>query len=172
MAGEARGEPVWAALLGKGVARPIRVPKVGSPLSAEGVGSMRSVDPLRSQSQPEHPVAAPEPRSAPPSVWAYPLRMAASVDHVRRLIAQVDPTIEQRVLTGLSSGEGLIWAVRDPTSQDPGITDQRLLVIEPEFASVLKASAREISTLSLTLRSAWDSRLPEIHHGFEQHNRS
>lgn len=61
-------------------------------------------------------------------------------------------------MTGLSSGEGLIWAVRDPTTQDPGITDQRLLVAEPEFASVLKAASREISTLSPTLRSAWDGR--------------
>jgi len=85
-------------------------------------------------------------------------RKGSSWDHVRRLIAQVDPTIEQRILTGLSSGEGLIWAVRDPTAKDPGISDQRLLVIEPEFASVLKASAREISTLSPTLRSAWDGR--------------
>jgi hypothetical protein len=85
-------------------------------------------------------------------------RKGSSWDHVRRLIAQVDPHLERRILTGLSSGEGLIWAVRDPTAQDPGITDQRLLVIEPEFASVLKASAREISTLSPTLRSGWDGR--------------
>ncbi|MCA1680992.1 MAG: DUF3987 domain-containing protein [Actinobacteria bacterium] len=85
-------------------------------------------------------------------------RKGSSWDHVRRLIAQVDPTIERRILTGLSSGEGLIWAVRDPTSQDPGIPDQRLLVIEPEFSSVLKTSAREISTLSPTLRCAWDAR--------------
>jgi hypothetical protein len=85
-------------------------------------------------------------------------RKGSSWDHVRRLIAEVDPTIERRILTGLSSGEGLIWAVRDPTSQDPGIPDQRLLIIEPEFASVLKTSAREISTLSPTLRCAWDAR--------------
>ncbi|MGH2743405.1 MAG: hypothetical protein ACRDN8_13190, partial [Thermoleophilaceae bacterium] len=85
-------------------------------------------------------------------------RKGSSWDHVRRLLAATDPTIEQRILTGLSSGEGLIWAVRDPTSQDSGISDQRLLVVEPEFASVLKASAREISTLSPTLRSAWDGR--------------
>ena len=82
----------------------------------------------------------------------------SSWDHVRRLLADVDPTIEPRIMTGLSSGEGLIWAVRDPTTQDPGISDQRLLVIEPEFASVLKAASREISTLSPTLRSAWDGR--------------
>jgi len=85
-------------------------------------------------------------------------RKGSSWDHVRRLLAQVDATIEQRVLTGLSSGEGLIWAVRDPSGQDPGISDQRLLIIEPEFASVLKASSREISTLSPTLRCAWDGR--------------
>jgi hypothetical protein len=85
-------------------------------------------------------------------------RKGSSWDHVRRLIADVDPSLEHRILTGLSSGEGLIWAVRDPSGQDPGISDQRLLVIEPEFASVLKASTREISTLSPTLRSAWDGR--------------
>jgi hypothetical protein len=85
-------------------------------------------------------------------------RKGSSWDHVRRLIAQVDPSLEQRVLTGLSSGEGLIWAVRDPTSQDPGHSDQRVLVIEPEFASTLKAANREISTLSPTLRSGWDGR--------------
>jgi hypothetical protein len=85
-------------------------------------------------------------------------RKGSSWDHVRRLIADADASIERRVLTGLSSGEGLIWAVRDPTGSDPGHTDQRLLVIEPEFASVLKAASREISTLSPTLRSAWDGR--------------
>jgi Protein of unknown function (DUF3987) len=85
-------------------------------------------------------------------------RKGSSWDHVRRLLADVDPSIQPRTLTGLSSGEGLIWAVRDPTAQDPGISDQRLLVIEPEFASVLKAASREISTLSPTLRSAWDGR--------------
>jgi hypothetical protein len=85
-------------------------------------------------------------------------RKGSSWDHVRRLLTAADPSIESRTLTGLSSGEGLIWAVRDPTAQDPGHPDQRLLVIEPEFASVLKAASREISTLSPTLRSAWDGR--------------
>ncbi|MGZ6565482.1 MAG: DUF3987 domain-containing protein [Solirubrobacteraceae bacterium] len=85
-------------------------------------------------------------------------RKGSSWDHVRRLILAADPSLEPRVLTGLSSGEGVIWAVRDPTGQDPGIPDQRLLVIEPEFASVLRASSREISTLSPTLRSGWDGR--------------
>lgn len=85
-------------------------------------------------------------------------RKGSSWDHVRRLIIAADPSLEPRVMTGLSSGEGVIWAVRDPTAQDPGIPDQRLLVIEPEFASALKAAGREISTLSPTLRSGWDGR--------------
>jgi hypothetical protein len=52
----------------------------------------------------------------------------------------------------------LIWTLRDPQGPDPGAHDKRLLVVEPEFASVLKATSREISTLSPTLRSAWDGR--------------
>ena len=93
-------------------------------------------------------------------------RKGSSWDHVRRLIAQVDPAIERRILTGLSSGEGLIWAVRDPTAQDPGITDQRLLVIEPEFASVLKAaSSRDLDALAdAALRVGWPAaRDPDPH---------
>jgi hypothetical protein len=85
-------------------------------------------------------------------------RKGSSWDHVRRLILDADPSLAPRILTGLSSGEGVIWAVRDPTGQDPGVPDQRLLVIEPEFASALRAASREISTLSPTLRSGWDGR--------------
>jgi hypothetical protein len=85
-------------------------------------------------------------------------RKGSSWDHVRRLILDADPSLQPRILTGLSSGEGVIWAVRDPSGQDPGHSDQRLLVIEPEFASTLRAASREISTLSPTLRSGWDGR--------------
>ena len=89
-------------------------------------------------------------------------RKGSSWDHVHRLIGAADPAITSRTLTGLSSGEGLIWSVRDPQGQDPGAADRRLLVIEPEFVSVLKAVSREISTLSPTLRSAWDGRPLQI----------
>lgn len=85
-------------------------------------------------------------------------RKGSSFDHVARLLAQADPAFPARLSTGLSSGEGLIWTVRDPAGQDPGAIDKRLLVIEPEFASVLKSTGRELSTLSPTLRSAWDGR--------------
>ncbi|MHB1570018.1 MAG: YfjI family protein [Solirubrobacteraceae bacterium] len=85
-------------------------------------------------------------------------RKGSSWDHVCRLITTIDPTLGPRILTGLSSGEGVIWSVRDPAGQDPGPGDQRLLVIEPEFASALRAASREMSTLSPTLRSGWDGR--------------
>ena len=85
-------------------------------------------------------------------------RKGSSFDHVARLLAQADPAFPARLTTGLSSGEGLIWTVRDPAGPDPGAVDKRLLVIEPEFATVLKSTGRELSTLSPTLRSAWDGR--------------
>jgi len=85
-------------------------------------------------------------------------RKGSSFDHVARLLSQADPAFPSRLTTGLSSGEGLIWAVRDPQGPDPGALDKRLLVVEPEFASVLKSTGRELSTLSPTLRSAWDGR--------------
>jgi hypothetical protein len=89
-------------------------------------------------------------------------RKGSSWDHVQRLIGGADPAITARILTGLSSGEGLIWAVRDRHGHDPGASDRRLLVIEPEFVSVLKNASRDISTLSPTLRSAWDGRPLQI----------
>ncbi len=93
----------------------------------------------------------------------------------RRLMGAVDPSWDpEHVVTGLSSGEGLIWAVRDPIDKsepikdgkhisgyqtvmmDPGVKDKRLLVIEEEFASVLQRARREGNTLSAVLRQAWD----------------
>ena len=82
--------------------------------------------------------------------------------------------VQNHVVSGMSSGEGLIWAVRDAIEkhqpikdrgrilgyesvvEDPGITDKRLLVEEPEFASTLKVMARQGSTLSPVIRQAWD----------------
>lgn len=85
-------------------------------------------------------------------------RKGTSWDHARRLITTADATLAERILTGLSSGEGLVWALRDPTASDPGIPDRRLVAFEAEFASALKACTRDNSTLSATLRSAWDGR--------------
>jgi hypothetical protein len=85
-------------------------------------------------------------------------RKGTSWDHAAQLITTADGTLAERILTGLSSGEGLVWAVRDPTPSDPGVSDRRLLAFESEFVSALKAASRDNSTLSATLRSAWDGR--------------
>lgn len=85
-------------------------------------------------------------------------RKGSSWDHVAALMARADPGFAARTSTGLSSGEGLIWALRDPTGPDRGNPDGRLLVLEPELASVLKSLGRDQNTLSPVLRSAWDAR--------------
>ncbi len=85
-------------------------------------------------------------------------RKGSSFDHVARLLCAAQSDFHDRLSSGLSSGEGLIWSVRDPQGPDAGAKDARLLISEPEFASVLKSTAREISTLSPVLRSAWDAR--------------
>ena len=81
---------------------------------------------------------------------------------------QVDPKWEdERVRSGLSSGEGFINEVRDEVRRwepkdrvyqvvDPGADDKRLMVIEPEFASLLSVMERPGNTLSPVLRKAWD----------------
>lgn len=64
----------------------------------------------------------------------------------------------------LSSGEGLVWAIRDAAETktkddeptDNGVKDKRLLVIEGELGGALRVAGREGSSLSAILRSAWD----------------
>ena len=85
-------------------------------------------------------------------------RKGSALDHVTRLLGEVDPAFPARLATGLSSGEGVVWKVRDGDGQDAGAVDKRLLVIETEFASVMKSASRETSTLSSTLRNVWDGR--------------
>jgi hypothetical protein len=67
---------------------------------------------------------------------------------------------------GVSSGEGLMWAIHDPIENrgavvDAGVADKRLLVYEPEFANVLKQGERSGNTVSVILRQMWDG-LPFI----------
>lgn len=87
-------------------------------------------------------------------------RKGSSWDHVETLFAAVDQGFTERcVSSGLSSGEGLIWEVRDPVDgQDQGAGDKRRLILESEFAQVLKVLAREGNTLSPVVRNAWDGK--------------
>jgi hypothetical protein len=103
-------------------------------------------------------------------------RKGTSEGRVRQVFGDVDEQwVRERIASGLVSGEGLIWWVRDPiytvenikekgrivgtqeVLADPGIEDKRLLVVESEFASVLRVCRRETNMLSPTMRSAWDS---------------
>jgi hypothetical protein len=104
-------------------------------------------------------------------------RKGTSWNHIAHLMERVDPEWRRDCISnGLSSGEGLIWEVRDPIEEtkpirqngkhtgeyekyiaNHGEPDKRLLVIESEFAKVLKVMTREGNTLSPVIRSAWDS---------------
>lgn len=101
-------------------------------------------------------------------------RKGTSLGYPKAIFEDADPAWAHRVVDGLSSGEGLIWAVRDPIAKkeprkkkgeatsyeeviiDHGEADKRLMVVEGEFAQVLKVMRREGNTLSPVLRRAWD----------------
>jgi hypothetical protein len=100
-------------------------------------------------------------------------RKGTSLQRVLRVFDRADQYWRQNCLAhGLSSGEGLIWEVRDPITRrvrdresgeeyeeivEEGVADKRLTVIESEFANTLKVMARQGSTLSPVIRAAWDS---------------
>uniref|UniRef100_E6QID9 DUF3987 domain-containing protein n=1 Tax=mine drainage metagenome TaxID=410659 RepID=E6QID9_9ZZZZ len=82
-------------------------------------------------------------------------RKGTSGDEIIRLFSSVDSDwSKDRVTTGLSSAEGLIAEVRDDA--DPPL-DRRLLIVQPEYAGVLKVMTREGNNLSPVLRQAWDN---------------
>jgi hypothetical protein len=89
-------------------------------------------------------------------------RKGTSWGRINALLSAVDPVwADDRVQSGLSSGEGLIEAVRDPQSDskddDRGVSDKRLQVVQGEFCSVLQVMQRDGNILSAVLRDAWDS---------------
>jgi hypothetical protein len=103
-------------------------------------------------------------------------RKGTSLSQTRRPFDTADQVwAETRIQSGLSSGEGLIWAVRDPIERkdpikqhgrvvgyeavvaDHGVEDKRLLVIETEFSSTLKVADRDGNTLTGVIRQAWDT---------------
>jgi len=97
-------------------------------------------------------------------------RKGTSWDYVKNILRSIDETLQFNA--GLSSGEGLINAVRDeiikqqydkktkeiePIVVDEGVKDKRLLVIEQEFSATLKVLNREGNILSAIIRGAWDT---------------
>jgi hypothetical protein len=104
-------------------------------------------------------------------------RKGSSWSHIKRFLEACDMMwASDCVKGGLSSGEGLIWQVRDPiyenkpikergkptgeyqeTCVDFGVSDKRLLLQEAEFSSVLRMTDREGNTLSPIIRKAWET---------------
>jgi hypothetical protein len=96
-------------------------------------------------------------------------RKGTSWSRVREVFERI-PDWKPHV-SGLSSGEGLKYHVRDPREEtkpkktgelvteivDEGVSDKRLLVVESEFASALRTAQRPGNTLSATIREGWDS---------------
>ena len=91
-------------------------------------------------------------------------RKGTAVAWARRLLALLDADfLRVNVVAGLSSGEGIIHALRDGREADasgkgadPGTLDKRLLVVEGEFSAVLRVQKRDGNILSAILREAWD----------------
>src|SRR5262245_27750853 len=95
-------------------------------------------------------------------------RKGTSANRIRAIFDVTDQDwVRTRVLSGMSSGEGVIFAVRDPVYAmrkgeevcvDAGVADKRLLFDEREFFQALEVLKREGSILSRVLRDAWDCR--------------
>jgi hypothetical protein len=103
-------------------------------------------------------------------------RKGMSLGYVREGFKIIEPAwISGCLRSGTSSGEGIIWAVRDPITKnepvkekgkftgqyvevitDRGMEDKRLCLVENEFARALAAMNRDHNTLSAVLRDAWD----------------
>ena len=103
-------------------------------------------------------------------------RKGTSAQPVKRLFAWPAETMAihrpaQRSPGPLSTGEGLVWRVRDEVAEwkidkpgnggwvviDPGVEDKRLFVQDEELAAALQCTRRDGNTLSTTLRALWDS---------------
>ena len=92
-------------------------------------------------------------------------RKGTALGRIKAIAGVVEPDYAKKNMRGgLSSGEGLIHAVRDRTTKrdpekqtevevDSGVDDKRLLIVEPEFASVLSVMERSGNTISPLLRN-------------------
>jgi hypothetical protein len=94
-------------------------------------------------------------------------RKGTSWDATTELLDLIDPGwLSDRVRDGFQSGEAIVHAVRDSktvftgkrTTQDPGVRDKRLAIVEDEFGRYLLIAARPGNTLSATTRKAWDGK--------------
>ena len=99
-------------------------------------------------------------------------RKGTSWDRVAEMFEGIgDNWVKTCTHGGMSSGEGLVYPIRDATTKlekvkgtkefmtvtdDPGCNDKRLLAQETEFAGALRVMKRDGNTLSRVVRDAWD----------------
>lgn len=91
-------------------------------------------------------------------------RKGTACARARELLRTLDPQFAtQNISSGLNSGQGVIYHLRDPRppqgkarKADPGVSDKRLFVIEAEFSGALRQMGRDANTLSAILREGWD----------------
>lgn len=93
-------------------------------------------------------------------------RKGTSWDHIIWLWEIVDDLwAKNQIHKGLSTGEGLIHAVRDPLMKEvkgewievmSGVTDKRALFVETEFGGTLVQMNKDTSILSVIMRQGWD----------------
>lgn len=101
-------------------------------------------------------------------------RKGTSWGRLKPYLQPLEPDwLSNRVRSGLASGEGMIYAIRDPVMErqpfkdrgktigheeveiDAGENDKRLFCIEEEYPGVLKMLERQGNSLSARLREAW-----------------
>jgi hypothetical protein len=100
-------------------------------------------------------------------------RKGTSWGRIRAILSLIDN--KPKWTTGLSTGEGLKYQVRDPApikpkkfkkskkfvdddeDKDPGVSDKRLIIIQTEFGETLRVAARQANTLTAAMRDAWDT---------------
>jgi hypothetical protein len=93
-------------------------------------------------------------------------RKGVSWGHIARVYRAAAPGwLDLHVINGLSSGEGIVHAVRNVAAADIPLGDEgellrdkRLLALESEFATVLGQQKRDGNNLSMVLRDGWDGR--------------
>ncbi|MEW1546847.1 hypothetical protein [Streptomyces tsukubensis] len=102
-------------------------------------------------------------------------RKGTAADRAMQIMRPVNPGFfKSNVTSSLSSGEGLIYSVRDGMDEDEiarreeagqkvdhGVDDKRLLVQSSEFATIMQKT--QGSTLGPVMRDAWDGKSLNIH---------
>ena len=95
-------------------------------------------------------------------------RKGTSAGRIRSILELADTGwASDRVMGGMSSGEGVLHAIRDQVTGlrkgieeviDAGVDDKRLLLDEREFFQALAVMKREGNIVSRIVRDAWDCR--------------